>query len=71
MSNRLRQLRRSHDLTQEQLAISIGTTRQTIIDIEKQKRNPSLELALKISNYFNINVNEIFFSHKVTQGLQN
>ena len=66
MSNKLRQLRRSYDITQEELALSIGTTRQTIIDIEKQKRNPSLDLALKISDYFDVNVNEIFFICNVT-----
>ncbi|NPV74270.1 MAG: helix-turn-helix domain-containing protein [Pelotomaculum sp.] len=35
MDNRLRQIRRAKDITQEELAKAIGVTRQTIIAIEK------------------------------------
>lgn len=38
----------------------LGVTRQTIIVIENNKYDPTLELAMKISEYFEISVNEIF-----------
>ena len=37
-------------MTQEQLAQKCGVTRQTIIALEQERYNPSLELAFKITN---------------------
>ena len=42
------------------LADILGVTRQTIIAIENNKYDPTLELAMKISEYFKLSVNEIF-----------
>jgi putative transcriptional regulator len=47
-------------LTQEALANEIGVSRQTINSIEKNRYIPSTLLALKISEVFEKNVNEIF-----------
>ena len=60
MKNRIRELRKSRKLTQEDLADYLGVTRQTIIAIENNKYDPSLELAMKISEYFKLSVNDIF-----------
>jgi len=49
-----------HDMTQEDLAQTIGVTRQTILAIEKGKYVPSLDLAFKIARHFNVNVEEVF-----------
>lgn len=49
-----------HDLTQEDLAQTIGVTRQTILAIEKGKYVPSLDLAFRIARHFNVNVEEVF-----------
>jgi putative transcriptional regulator len=57
---KLKVYRAMHDLTQEDLAKEIGITRQTIIAIEKEKYNPSLELAFKIARYFEVNIEDIF-----------
>ncbi len=70
MSNRIRELRAKYKMSQEQLAIKANTTRQTIIRIEKGER-PSFNVAMNISNVFNIPVNEIFFTNCVKQELQN
>lgn len=48
------------DMTQQDLADALEVSRQTINAIEKRKFNPSTILALKISNLFQKNVNEIF-----------
>ena len=48
------------DMTQEDLAQTIGVTRQTILAIEKGKYVPSLDLAFRIARHFNVNVEEVF-----------
>lgn len=60
MKNRIKELRKSKKLRQEDLAVILGVTRQTIIAIENNKYDPTLELAMKISEFFGISVNEIF-----------
>jgi len=57
---RLREIRARFRVSQEELAKSIGVTRQTIIAIERGKYLPSLKLALKIARYFNLRVEDIF-----------
>lgn len=42
------------------MAEDLQVTRQTINAIEKNKYNPSLELALKLVKYFNVPIEEIF-----------
>jgi putative transcriptional regulator len=60
MKNKIKVFRAMHDMTQEDLAQTIGVTRQTILAIEKGKYVPSLDLAFKIARHFNVNVEEVF-----------
>jgi putative transcriptional regulator len=60
MKNKIKVFRAMHDLTQEDLAQTIGVTRQTILAIEKGKYVPSLDLAFRISRYFRVNIEEVF-----------
>ena len=60
MKNRLKVFRAMHDLTQEDLAEKLGVTRQTINAIEKQRYNPSLELAFKLADFFGVAIEELF-----------
>ena len=60
MKNNIKELRKSKSLRLEDLAEILGVTRQTIIAIENNKYDPTLELAMKISEYFEMSVNEIF-----------
>ena len=46
--------------TQEGLAKRLGVTRQTVISIEKGTYNPSLLLAIKLSQLFEMKIEEIF-----------
>lgn len=46
LQNRLKELRTAKKISQEELAKIVGTTRQTIISIEKNQFNPSAKLAL-------------------------
>lgn len=61
MKNRIKEIRKAKGLRQEDLAKQLGVTRQTIIAIENNKYDPTLELAMKISLFFETSVNEIFF----------
>ena len=60
MKNNIKELRKNKKLRQEDLAEELGVTRQTIIAIENNKYDPTLELAMKISAFFGENVNDIF-----------
>ena len=61
MRNIVRQLRKQAGLRQEDLARELGVSRQTIIAIENDKYNPTLELAMRIAKYLGRHVDEIFF----------
>ena len=60
MKNKIKVYRAMHDMTQEDLAMQIGVTRQTILAIEKGKYVPSLDLAFRIARHFGITIEEIF-----------
>lgn len=67
MRNKIKVYRAIHDLTQEQLAKKLGVTRQTIIAIEKDKYNPSLDLAFKMARIFGVMIEEIFIYEEQPQ----
>ncbi len=60
MKNNIRQLRKDMGLRQEDMAIQLGVTRQTINAIENEKYNPTLELAMKVAKLLKKSVEEIF-----------
>ena len=60
MKNNIKQLRKEAGLRQEDMATRLGVTRQTIIAIENDKYNPTLELAMKIARLLGVPVEEIF-----------
>jgi putative transcriptional regulator len=60
MKNKVRELRKLKGLTQEQLAEFIGVSRQTINAIEKEKFDPSLPTAFKMSKLFDLTIEEFF-----------
>lgn len=60
ISNNVHALRTKMGATQEELAKTIGVTRQTVIAIEKGNYTPSVLLALKIAHFFKHPVEKIF-----------
>ncbi len=58
--NEVNRFRTDHRLTQEQLAASVGVSRQTIIAIEKGHYTPSVLLALQIARFFNQPLEKVF-----------
>jgi putative transcriptional regulator len=60
IQNKIKVYRAMNDMTQEELAGKVGVVRQTIHAIEKNKYVPSLSLAFKIADHFNVKVTEVF-----------
>lgn len=56
----LKEVRESYGMTQQDLADQVGIRRETIVHLENNCYNPSLELALKIAQVFNKQVEELF-----------
>ena len=54
------ELRKQHKLSQEELALDVGVTRQTITSIEIGKYTASLVLAYKIAKRFGKTIEETF-----------
>jgi putative transcriptional regulator len=60
IQNRVKELRMARQWTQEQLAVEVGVSRQSINSIERDRYVPSLELALTFARVFACPTEEIF-----------
>lgn len=60
MKTRIQELRKKYKLSQEELALTVGVTRQTIISLEREKYTASLVLAYKIARYFGVTIEDVF-----------
>jgi putative transcriptional regulator len=60
VENRIRELRETAGLTQEDLASRVGVSRQTIISLERGRYNPSINLAYRLSRVFDLTIEQVF-----------
>ena len=60
MKNRIKEIRKRQKITQDELAKAVSVTRQTIISLENERYNASLQLAHKIAVYFGMTIEELF-----------
>lgn len=60
MKTRIQELRKKHRISQEELALAVGVTRQTITSLENEKYVASLVLAYKIAKYFDLKIEDVF-----------
>lgn len=67
MKNRLEELRKERGIKQEELAIALEVSRQTIGSLENGRYNPSILLAFKIAHYFGIRIEDIFIYEEDSQ----
>ena len=58
--NRISVLRQERGISRKELAEKIGVNFQTVGYLEREEYNPSLDLAFRISEYFNLPINLIF-----------
>jgi len=60
MKNEVRARREDAGLSQAALAAAVGVTRQTINAIERDRYDPSIELAFKLARYFDCHIEDLF-----------
>ena len=60
MRTKIAELRKKHKMSQEELALAVGVTRQTITSLEIGKYTASLVLAYKIARFFGLTIEEVF-----------
>lgn len=60
MKNRLEELRKMKGIKQEELALELEVSRQTIGSLENGRYNPSILLAFKIARFFDLKIEDIF-----------
>ncbi|MEG0366098.1 MAG: helix-turn-helix transcriptional regulator [Coprobacillus sp.] len=60
MKSKIKELRKQNKVSQDELALAVGVTRQTIISLEKEKYVASLVLAYKIATYFHLTIEDVF-----------
>ena len=67
MKNRLEEIRKQHGIKQEELAMALEVSRQTIGSLENGRYNPSILLAFKIARFFGKSIEEIFIYEEDAQ----
>jgi len=67
--SKIKELREEQKISQQDLAKSVGVSRQTIYYLERGMSNPSLTLSLDISKQLNKPIEEIFFYEPVIKEL--
>ena len=60
VKNRIEEIRKERGIRQEDFAKSMGVSRQTISSLENGRYNPSIILAYKIAQYFEMTIEEVF-----------
>ena len=66
MKNNLKLYRQEKSISQDDLAAILGVSRQTINSIETGKFDPSLKLVIKITRFFNTDLESIFIFEENT-----
>ena len=60
MKNRIEEIRKAKGIRQEDFAVALGVSRQTISSLETGRYNPSILLAHKIARYFELQIEDVF-----------
>lgn len=55
-SNRLRMLRKQHELTLEELGAQLNSSKGTLANLENAKKNPSVDMLIKLADFFDVSV---------------
>ena len=60
LNTKVKEYREKAGLKQSELAELAHVRRETIVHLENGRYNPSLTLAFKLAQYFNLSIEEIF-----------
>lgn len=61
VGEKIREMRGSRNLTQEELGNALGCTKMAISTYESGKRMPNDNMKIKIANYFGVSISSIFY----------
>ena len=64
---RLKAARAAKDLSQQQLAETVGVSRQTINAIEKGDYNPTIKLCVGICRVLGLTLNDLFWNEETVE----
>ncbi|MGI1805476.1 helix-turn-helix transcriptional regulator [Exiguobacterium sp. TDN 0502] len=67
MKNKVKEMREERGWSQGELAKRLNVSRQTVISIEKERYNPSLDLAFSLADLFERRIEEIFIPNRVNE----
>lgn len=65
MTNRIKEFRARHNITQDELAKQVNVRRETIVFLEKNKYNPSLKLAYDLAQVFSVRIEDLFIFNDI------
>ena len=60
MKNLLKQFREQRNMTQKELGLAVGVSRQAINAVETGKFDPSIWLAYDLAQFFSVTIEELF-----------
>ena len=60
LTTRIKEYREMQHLKQSELAELVGVRRETIVNLERGRYNPSLKLAMDLAKVFHVTVEELF-----------
>jgi DNA-binding XRE family transcriptional regulator len=63
----MREYRAKYGMTQDELAARVGVRRETIVNLENGRYNPSLKLAMDIAVVFSSTVEDLFYFKEETE----
>lgn len=59
IGNNIKKLRQKYELTQEELAAKLGVSRSTMGNYEREKREPDIDMLIKMADTFKISIDEL------------
>lgn len=60
LETKMREYRAKQNMTQDELAALVGVRRETIVNLENGRYNPSLKLAMDVAKVFSCTVEDLF-----------
>lgn len=65
LRDKIKELRNNKNITQNQLANAIGISKYAIAKYETGEREPSLDIVVKIANYFNVSTDYLLGNSEI------
>ncbi len=59
----LREIRKKRNLNQQRVAFDLNITREALSHYENDRRDPSLPMLIKMSEYFNVSIDYLITGH--------